>query len=187
MDMTQARNTTWSFSAVGRDRPGIVAAFAEVFYRHQCNLLDSTMTNLAGQFAVVMLLDLSEQTKPEALSEEMARLAAEWGLKIALGPVDSEAIDDSADGGESYLVSVYGADRAGIMWKISDAVAKAGFNVTDLSTKRVEGSTPVYILLLEVSPTDISHPVDQLESQLKSIGEELGCSVSVKAVESATL
>lgn len=35
-----------------KDRPGIVADLSEVIYKNGCHLEDSTMTRLAGKFAV---------------------------------------------------------------------------------------------------------------------------------------
>ena len=42
-------------SAIGKDRPGIVADLAELIFEHGCNLEDSSMTILGGEFAVLLL------------------------------------------------------------------------------------------------------------------------------------
>lgn len=188
--MTQTEHpheTIWSFSAVGQDRPGIVAALSQVFYQHGCNLLDSSMTILADQFAVVMLLETSPQTEAEALHGALDRLGQEWDLKVAAGPVHHAANQAGLATGQPRLVSVYGADQAGLTWKVAERIAAHGWNVTDLSTRQIPGAAPVYILLLEIVPVQDSQPVDQLERALRELGAELGCSVSIKDVESAQL
>lgn len=178
----------WSFSAVGKDRPGIVAALANVFYEQGCNLLDSSMTILADQFAVVMLLETSATTRPEQLRQALDSLGQSWGLQVAFGPVEHS--QDSQEGqatGDPQLVSVYGADQTGITWKVAEVIARHGWNVTDLSTKQITGSAPVYILLLEIVPTSASGPLAELKAELQSLGSDLGCSVTLKDVESASL
>lgn len=185
--MQHPPNPVWSFSAVGQDRPGIVAALAEVFYQQGCNLLDSSMTTLADQFAVVMLLETSQKTEPEKLRETLEQLGKQWGLQVTAGPVESGTVEPSEPIGPPQLVSVYGADQAGITWKTSEIIARHGWNVTDLSTKQITGSTPVYILLLEIVPTQASRPLAELKTQLMALGSELGCSVSLKQVESSEL
>ncbi len=178
----------WSFSAVGKDRPGIVAALANVFYQQGCNLLDSSMTILADQFAVVMLLETSPATNPEELRGALDSLGQEWGLQVAAGPVEhSHQPGEGQATGEPQLVSVYGADQTGITWKVSELIARHRWNVTDLSTKQIAGSAPVYILLLEIVPTQGSAPLADLKSDLQKLGSELGCSVTLKDVESANL
>ena len=47
----------FALSAIGRDRPGIVADLAELIYECDCNLEDSSMTILGSEFAVLLLLD----------------------------------------------------------------------------------------------------------------------------------
>lgn len=185
--MQHPPNPIWSFSAIGRDRPGIVAALAEVFYQQGCNLLDSSMTILADQFAVVMILETSEKTEPEQLRSALDGLGQKWGLQVVAGPVEGGAGEESQPTGEPQLVSVYGADQAGITWKVSEIIARHRWNVTDLSTKQIPGAAPVYILLLEVVPTAGSAPLPDLKADLVSLGSELGCSVTLKDVESSDL
>ena len=41
-----------SLSAIGKDRTGIVSSISEILFKLGCNIEDSTMTLLSGQFAV---------------------------------------------------------------------------------------------------------------------------------------
>jgi glycine cleavage system transcriptional repressor len=186
-DTSQAADRIWSFSAVGKDRPGIVAALSGVFYQHACNLLDSSMTILADQFAVVMLLETSQSTNTESLRKALQTLGQDWGLQVAAGPVEHGSQQDGLPTGEPLLVSVYGADQAGITWKVTEVIARHRWNVTDLSTRQIPGSAPVYILLLEIVPTASSGSLEELRSELLRLGADLGCSVTLKDVESANL
>jgi glycine cleavage system transcriptional repressor len=179
-------SNVWSFSAVGQDRPGIVAALSKVLYEHDCNLSDSSMTILAGQFAVVLILETGEKTDAEALSGAIEQLGNDWHLQVKAGPVEeSEAA--FAGSGANLLVSVYGADQAGITWKVAEGIASNGYNVTDLSTRKIEGSAPVYILLLEIEAGPQAKSRDDLDTALQALGKELGCSVTLKEVESSEL
>lgn len=179
--------SVWSFSAVGKDRPGIVAALCNVFFQQGCNLLDSSMTILGDQFAVVMVLETSETTSPEILRMALEALGQEWGLQVAVGPTHHGDDNEARATGDPQMVSVYGADQAGITWKVADVIARHRWNVTDLSTKQITGSAPVYILLLEIVPTEKSGPLPDLKAELLSLGSDMGCSVTVKDVESVNL
>ena len=185
--MTTTKSTLWSFSAVGRDRPGIVAALSKVFYEHDCNLSDSQMTILADQFAVVMILESGNATDSASLSKDVEQLAKDWSLQVSFAPVEPESQEASEFRGPTQLVSVYGADQAGITWKVAEKLAELHFNVTDLSTKKVGGESPIYILLLETEAKDENASLSKLEASLKKLGQELGCSVTVKPVESESL
>ncbi|NNK96454.1 MAG: amino acid-binding protein, partial [Desulfobacterales bacterium] len=41
-------------TAFSKDRPGIVADLSQVIYENGYNLEDSSMTNLAGEFAILL-------------------------------------------------------------------------------------------------------------------------------------
>lgn len=177
----------WSFSAVGQDRPGIVAALSKVLYEHDCNLSDSSMTILAGQFAVVLILETGAKTDTMALAEAIDKLGKDWHLQVKAGPVEKSAIESESYSGTTYLVSVYGADQAGLTWKVAQAIAENGYNVSDLTTKKIEGSAPVYILILEIEGNEKAIPIDGLTKKLQDLGKQLGCSVTIKPVESSDL
>lgn len=177
----------WSFSAVGQDRPGIVAALSRLLFDHNCNLSDSSMTILAGQFAIVTILETGEQTDSDKLLKAISDLGEKWHLQINAGPIEDEQTTRDQECGDEFLVSVYGADQAGITWKISELIASEGYNVTDLSTKKIEGSAPVYILLLEVEARPGAKNSADLDSALQALGDELSCSVSLKPIESTAL
>src|SRR5262249_15845354 len=44
----------FALSAIGRDRPGMVADLAELIFECDCNLEDSSMTVLGSEFAVLL-------------------------------------------------------------------------------------------------------------------------------------
>ncbi len=82
------------------------------------------------------------------------------------------------------MVSVYGADHPGIVFRISQALAEAGANVTDM-TSRIIGSAdePVYALMLEVAASADA----DLEEKLTDIASEIGVDVSVHPIEADIL
>lgn len=172
---------------MGQDRPGIVAAISKVLYDNDCNLSDSSMTILAGQFAVVLILETGPKTDSAALTEAVDKLGRDWHLQIKAGPVERQSDENEQYEEASYLVSVYGADQTGLTWKVAQAIAENGYNVSDLSTKKIEGSAPVYILLLEIEASKKAAPVSELTLKLQELGKTLGCSVTVKPVESSDL
>src|SRR5438094_166616 len=50
----------FAVSAVGADRPGIVAAVTGAFLEHGCNLEDTSMTILRGHFAMMLVVAAPE-------------------------------------------------------------------------------------------------------------------------------
>ena len=46
-------------SALGRDRSGIVDELSKTILDHDCNLADSRMTVLGGEFAILLLIEIN--------------------------------------------------------------------------------------------------------------------------------
>ncbi len=86
-------------------------------------------------------------------------------------PLD-EAVAASPTG-EGWTVSVYGADRPGIVHRVSRTLATLGVNITDLTT-RVIGSDerPVYAMFLDV----VAPEGAELDAPLAALAAELGVS-----------
>src|SRR5580693_8960327 len=76
-----------SLSALGVDRPGIVAAVSGVLVDLGCNLEDSTMTNLQGHFAVMLVVAAPDGVTAPALETALADVAAGFELVIAVRPL----------------------------------------------------------------------------------------------------
>lgn len=77
-------------TAFSKDRPGIVADLSRVIYENGYNLEDSSMTNLAGEFAILLLLSapsVNGVDAEEKLSTECRRLEREKGISAYIRPL----------------------------------------------------------------------------------------------------
>src|SRR5437879_12155108 len=77
-------------SAIGRDRPGIVADLAELIYECDCNLEDSSMTILGSEFAVLLLLSGQGPDVERRLSAGCKRLEWEKRLTVFFRPLEGD-------------------------------------------------------------------------------------------------
>jgi glycine cleavage system transcriptional repressor len=162
-------------TVIGNDRPGIVAAVTKSLYESGCNLEDVSSTILRGHFSMVMIVRTGGAAT--ALEAGLSPIAQDMDLVITARPVEDTNVEVVAP---THMVSVYGADKPGIVYRVAEVLAASGANVTDL-TSRVIGdpSDPVYALMLEVSVAEDTDPASALEG----LKEELGVDVSVHPIE----
>jgi glycine cleavage system transcriptional repressor len=165
-------------TVVGHDRPGIIAAAADALAGCGMNLEDSSMTLLRGHFA--MTLVCAGDASVDAVRGALAPLASS-GLDVAVREVAPDP--DAASATASHLVTVYGADRLGIVARLVGVVAEAGANVTDLTT-RLSGD--LYVLLAEVA-LPAGPDAAGLEARLGEVGAELGVEVTLRPLENDDL
>ena len=166
-------------TAVGNDRPGIVAGVTRVLFDAGCNLLDATSTILHGHFSMMLIVTMPSGLSPEELESRLGTVAHELSLSITARAVD-QAPEDVPE--PTHMVSVYGADRPGIVFRVAQHLAAAGVNISGLSS-RVIGSSdqPVYALLLEVASDE------DLGSGIETLREQLDMDVSVHPIDSDVL
>ena len=164
-------------TVIGTDRPGIVAAVTKALYEAGCNLEDATSTILRGHFSMVMVVRGPAGTDAAGLEDALAPAARDMDLVVAARPVEEVT---AAPEESTHVVSVYGADHPGIVFRVADALARLGANVTDL-TSRVIGppEEPVYALMLEIS----SASADEVTAALDELRGEIGVEVSVHPIE----
>ena len=177
----------WVVTALGKDRPGIVAGVTKILYRLGCNLEDSAMTRLAGEFAVMLIFSAPAKATDAALRKAFAPLSRGLSLTVNLKPLTKAETVSPRKRGRAYLISVYGADHPGIVFRITESLARAGVNITDLHTHRTAGSGPsLYLLLLEVeTPPRVS--AGALEKRLHTLATRLSVEVSFRPADADVL
>lgn len=134
--------TELAITAVGRDRPGIVAAFTESLFAIGANLQDCRAALLRGSFAMVMAVTVPDGVDADTVRAALGPVAGEMGLTVWLGATSPD--DASATAGQC-TVSVYGADHPGIVSAVTRALAGLGVNIDDLSSRLI-GTPAVYVL-----------------------------------------
>ncbi|GAC1590546.1 MAG: amino acid-binding protein [Acidimicrobiales bacterium] len=172
-------------TAIGADRPGIVAAVTAVLMEGGCNLEDTSMSILRGHFAMMLIVWAPDDGDPAAIERELASATAPMDLVVAVRPIDDDV--PRSPEGDAWTVSVYGADRPGIVHRVAVALAEEGLNVVDLTTHVIGGEDrPVYAMVLEVTVPAVVDP-GILTRRLEVLAGELGVSCSAHPVEADIL
>jgi glycine cleavage system transcriptional repressor len=170
--------TSLAITVVGHDRPGIIAQAAEVLSQCGMNLEDSSMTLLRGHFAMTLIC-AGEANAAEI--EAALQPLVNGSLDVTVREVPEEP--DLPRLGSTYLVTVHGADRLGIVARLASVIAEAGGNITDLTT-RLAGT--LYVLLAEVD-LPRSADVESLQARLDEVSAELGVDTSMRLIENDQL
>lgn len=170
----------YALTAIGRDRPGIVAAVTRVLFEHGCNIEDSSMTRLEDEFAIILIMSMPEGKPLDALKMDFKAVESSTGLTINLKEITKERV--SREEPSNYIITLHGADKAGIVYKTADALARMGINITDLETKIIGDEKKIYILVMEIfSPKGME--IKKVEDELKTLGESLGVTIKLKPIE----
>jgi glycine cleavage system transcriptional repressor len=157
-------NKHWyMLTLVGKDRPGLVAHVTSALYEGGCQLGETSMMRLGTSFTIMMMVQYDGNVN--ALQKLLQGEAESLDLHV-----------DHIEGGlhqhhqPDVRISIYGADRPGIVAHATGALAEAGLDILDLNSD-VGGTeeAPIYILHIEGCAND---GVEALQSALDIVKKE---------------
>ena len=166
---------TLAVSAVGLDRPGIIAGVAGSLAAHGANITDSRMAILRGHFAMTLIVEGAER---EALDADLAQLGLE---AYSVAEVAEAAAATRSQ--PNAVVSVHGADHPGIVAAVTRVLADAGANVCDLQTRLTRD---LYVMIIDVAvPPEIG--LHALDASLQAVAAEQGVALTLRPADADVL
>lgn len=166
--------TLLAITVLGHDQPGIIARTTATLAASGMNLEDSSMTLLRGHFAMTLIC--AGTARAGDLEAALAPLTGA-GLMVSVREVADEPGPEMV--GAAHLLTVHGADRLGIVTRLTEVVAEAGGNITDLTT-RLSGE--LYVLVAEVDLPE-SSDADELQAAIAATAAELGVDAHLRPLE----
>jgi glycine cleavage system regulatory protein len=128
----KAMDVSLVMTVIGRDRPGLVDAVASLVTEHGGNWLESRMSQLAGQFAGILRVEVAA-AQEQSLVNALQRLQAQ-GLTVV---VHATQLTPPPAAQRLMVLDIVGHDRPGIIRQISHALAVHEVNVEELNTECV--------------------------------------------------
>ncbi|HTP57588.1 MAG TPA: ACT domain-containing protein [Spirochaetia bacterium] len=118
-------------TAVGPDRVGIVDEISGAVTDAGCNIEESKMAVLGGEFAVIMLV-----SGTAASVDSMAASLPAWGekrsLRVGCHPTHGPRAEEK---GRPYLLKAVSLDTPGIVHVITAVLRRHAINIEDLETE----------------------------------------------------
>jgi len=169
------KNHWYMLTLVGKDRPGIVAHVSSALFEGGANLGEASMMRLGANFSMMLMVQFTGNL--HALHELVDGVAESLSLHLHLDRIEGRLHDHRQP---DVRISVYGADRAGIVAKVTGVLAEAGLHILDLESD-VAGTEaePVYIMTIE---GHAGEGIPALESALAIVKQE-GIDASLEPVE----
>jgi glycine cleavage system transcriptional repressor len=177
-------NHYFVLSAIGNDRPGIVADLSELVYACGCNLEDSSSTLLENQFAHLMIVSSPDAEAHRRLAAGCKRLEWERKLTVFFSPLEGVAWRRVRGAGSAWELRALGVDRAGIVCRITRLLADRGMNIERMETSThpsADTGTPVFRMkVLLWGPTGLDE--GRLRSDLELLGNERVVDIALTAL-----
>lgn len=168
-------NHWYMLTLVGEDRPGIVAGVTQALFEGGCNLGEASMIRLGANFTVMLMVETDRDRRE--VEDLLNPVADTHHLLLHVDSIEGRLHQHEEP---DVLVTVYGADRAGIVAQATGALAEAGLNILDLdSTVGGSPEAPLYIMTIEGQATN---GIDALERAVAKVRED-GIEVSITPID----
>ena len=156
-------------TAIGEDKPGLVESLAQVIAGNSGNWLESSMSQLAGKFAGILRVSVSDSQVDQLIS---ALDGISDQLTLVIERVDS---DFEIELPQTVELNLIGNDRPGIIREFSHVLASLAVNVEQLSTDCVPA--PMSSEVLFNAKANLKVPVglklEVLKQEIERLADDL--------------
>jgi glycine cleavage system transcriptional repressor len=118
-------------SALGSDRTGLVYDLTRVVLECTGNIVDSRMSALGSEFAMLLLVSGNWHTLAK-LETELAKLAETSGITVSLRRTEQRAARKDV---LTYSVDVVCLDQPGIVHNLAGFFSSRGIDIAELTTR----------------------------------------------------
>jgi len=136
-------------TALGSDRPGIVDELAKYINDHDCNIEDSRMSVLGGEFAVMLLVSGNWNTMAK-LQDQVPALEQKLDMSITTKVTE---IRQRTQKTLPYAAEVISLDHPGIVNKLANFFSTRNINIEEMTTSSYAAAhtgTPMFSVHMEI-------------------------------------
>lgn len=170
-------------AAGGVDKKGIVYSLTKILKSYDFNIEDSSMMMLRRTFSMIMLLSNESNFNGVKFEKDLAVFMNKNSMTVDIREISEKEMKEYRPAGESWVVSISGADRPGIVNAVTGLLYKSGANITGLETKSSENVKPhAYYMFLEIDLPK-GRNAAKLEAALEKLGKKIGVHTAVNRVE----
>ena len=165
------------FTFIGADKPGLIERLAHTVSQHGGNWLESRMSQLAGQFAGIVQIEL-DVLQRQALRDALLDLAGA-GLTVVVAEDKQLAVDSDC---RQLRLSIIGNDRPGIVREVAAALAQHHINVREMDTTITSAPMTAEPLFEALAEIEVPRTLDlaELNEQLDAIADALTVDIALE-------
>lgn len=169
-------------SALGPDRPGLVAEITEYVSEHGGNVEDSRMAVLGAEFGVLLLVS-GTPGEIGAIERDLRKVEEKTGLTLLSRRTRSPEEHRRA-AVIPCLITAEALDQEGIVRAVSRALCRAGVNIVSLETSAYEApvtGSPLFRMEARVDiPTGIT--IGKVRKAMDEVAEAENLDIDVRSL-----
>lgn len=158
------------------DHPGIVAGVSSAIGELGGNIASCSQTVLSGYFTLIIVVDLPQSYEIEALVAAIRRFETfDHDCQLMVRRADRKE-PVKQEPAETFILTVFGIDRSGIIRELSNYLAGRDINISDLFGDK-RGDDCLLVGQVEI-PTDLDPRL--IQDDLEEMGRAGGFTVKLQ-------
>ena len=170
-------------TASGADRVGIVDDLSAALLEADCNIEESKMSVLGGEFALIVLVS-GPSASVDRLLGELDILGERAGLELSGRQTAAHVADPR---GRPYHIACVSLDTPGIVHSVTGLLRRRGVNIDELETETTgapfTGAPMFHMRITAIVPADVS--MSALRSELADIASTQDLDITIRPLVGA--
>jgi len=160
-------------SVVGLDQVGLVAKITGFLFKKGFNIVDIEQSVIHSQFTMVLLVEPVGVSAPKKeLEKDLQSLGRELGMTMTFKPLREYKGLRWAEEKQTYLLTILGSDKPGVVAAISSILSRHGCNI-DRIKMIARGELLAMEMTLDLRGADLSRLRMDLRDASKRVGMDL--------------
>lgn len=165
-------------SVMSKDRPGIIASITGAIYNLGGDLADLNQTVLCGYLTMILSASFDSQVTKEDLVAAISHIKTESKFEVSIKELATATdISPEKPPEESYILTVQGPNRAGIVHGISQFCFDHNINILDLATTLKNNQ---YTMALQLDLRKCSLELEGLQKELDDYSRQSELTVMIQ-------
>jgi len=165
-------------NAIGKDQPGIVNTLSRAILDAQCNITDSRMAVLGGEFAIILLVSASDKAIT-GLASHLDEAAEKLALTITSKRMNTRETSDTL---VPYTIEGIALDHPGIVYQLASFLSNKQINIENLTTESYAAThtgSPMFAVTMTVG-IPVTQKFNTLRDEFTGFCNELNIDTTFK-------
>ncbi len=165
-------------NAIGKDQPGIVNTLSLSIFDAQCNITDSRMAVLGGEFAIILLVSGSNEAIA-GLASHLDDTAKKLALTITTKKTGTRKANETLI---PYIIEAIALDHPGIVYQLASFLSNKQINIENLTTESYAAAhtgSPMFAVTMTVG-IPAAQKINALRDEFTEFCNELNLDTTFK-------
>ncbi len=171
-------NKQMIISVMSKDRPGIIASITGAIYRLGGDVADLNQTVLCGYLTMILNASFGPNVTKEDLLAAISHIETNCKFEVSIKEVNEETMEDILPTPqETYILTVQGPNKAGIVHGVSQFCFDHNINILDLATTLIDDQ---YTMALQLDLTRCNISLSRLQQGLEEYAADNNINVTMQ-------